>query len=30
MQTRCSPDLFGFEWVDGRQVVAGFDGGKMT
>jgi hypothetical protein len=23
MQTWCSPDLFGFEWVDGRQVVAG-------
>jgi hypothetical protein len=30
MQTWCSPDLFGFERVDGRQVVAGFDGGKMT
>ena len=29
MQIWCSPDLFGFEWVDGRQVVAGFDG-KMT
>jgi len=21
MQTWCSPGLFGFEWVDGRQVV---------
>jgi hypothetical protein len=29
MQTWCN-DLFGFEWVDGRQVVAGFDGGKMS
>jgi hypothetical protein len=30
MQTECSADLFGFTAVDGHQVVAGFDGGKMT
>jgi hypothetical protein len=30
MQTECSSDLFGFTAVDGRAVVAGFDGGKMT
>jgi hypothetical protein len=30
MQTECSADLFGFTAVDGRAVVAGFDGGKMT
>ena len=30
MQTECSADLFGFTPVDGRAVVAGFDGGKMT
>ncbi len=30
MQTECSPDLFGFARVEGREVVAGFDGGKMT
>jgi hypothetical protein len=30
MQTECSADLFGFARVDGRAVVAGFDGGKIT
>src|SRR5438477_3958346 len=30
MQTECSADLFGFAPVEGRQVVAGFDGGRMT
>ena len=30
MQTERSADLFGFTVVDGRAVVAGFDGGKMT
>ena len=30
MPTECSADLFGFERVEGRAVVAGFDGGKMT
>ena len=30
MQTECSPDLFGFARVEGRSVVAGFDGGKIT
>jgi hypothetical protein len=30
MQTECSADLFGFAPVDGRAVVAAFDGGKMT
>jgi len=30
MQTECSADLFGFTAVDGRAVVAGFDGGRMT
>ncbi len=30
MQTECSADLFGFTPVDGRAVVAAFDGGKMT
>jgi hypothetical protein len=30
MQTECSADLFGFAAVDGRAVVAAFDGGKMT
>jgi hypothetical protein len=30
MQTECSADLFGFVAVDGRKVVAGFDGGTMT
>jgi hypothetical protein len=30
MQTECSADLFGFTPVEGRKVVAGFDGGTMT
>ena len=30
MQMECSADLFGFARVEGRAVVAGFDGGKMT
>jgi hypothetical protein len=30
MQTECSADLFGFAPVDGRKVVAAFDGGTMT
>jgi hypothetical protein len=30
MQTECSADLFGFARVEGRAIVAGFDGGKMT
>ena len=30
MRTECSADLFGFERVEGRLVVAGFDGGRMT
>jgi hypothetical protein len=30
MRTECSADLFGFTAVDGRAVVAAFDGGKMT
>ena len=30
MQPECSAELFGFTAVDGRAVVAGFDGGKMT
>jgi hypothetical protein len=30
MQTECSADQFGFARVEGRAVVAGFDGGKMT
>jgi hypothetical protein len=30
MQTEGSADLFGFARVEGRAVVAGFDGGKMT
>jgi hypothetical protein len=30
MQTECSADLFGFAPVEGRKVVAGFDGGAMT
>jgi hypothetical protein len=30
MQTECSADLFGFTPVDGRAVVAAFDGGTMT
>jgi hydroxymethylglutaryl-CoA lyase len=30
MQTECSADLFGFARVEGRAVVAGFDGSKIT
>jgi hypothetical protein len=30
MQTECSADLFGFAPVEGRRVVATFDGGTMT
>jgi hypothetical protein len=30
MPTECSADLFGFAPVEGRKVVAGFDGGTMT
>ncbi len=30
MPTECSPDLFGFAPVEGRIVVAGFDGGAIT
>jgi hypothetical protein len=30
MQTECSVDLCGFAPVEGRKVVAAFDGGKMT
>ena len=30
MPTECSRDLFGYEAVEGREVVAAFDGGAMT
>src|SRR5271165_7409341 len=30
MQTECSADLLGFARVEGRAVVAAFDGGTMT
>ena len=30
METECSADLFGFAPVEGRKVVAAFDGGTMT
>jgi hypothetical protein len=30
MPTQCSRDLFGYEAVEGRQVVAAFDGGDAT
>jgi hypothetical protein len=30
MPTQCSRDLFGYEVVEGRQVVAAFDGGDKT
>ena len=30
MPTDCSRDLFGYEAVEGRQVVAAFDGGQVT
>jgi Transposase DDE domain group 1 len=30
MTTDCSTNLFGFTDVEGREVVAGFDGGAIT
>jgi Transposase DDE domain group 1 len=30
MLTQCSRDLFGYEAIEGRQVVAAFDGGEVT
>ena len=30
MPAGCSPDLYELPSVDGRQVVAAFDGGRMT
>jgi hypothetical protein len=30
MPTQCNRDLFGYEVVEGRQVVAAFDGGEIT
>ena len=30
MPTECNPDLFGFARVEGRAVVASFDGGAIT
>jgi Transposase DDE domain group 1 len=30
MPTECRRDLFGYEVVEGRQVVAAFDGGEVT
>lgn len=30
MATECSADLLGFAHVEGRSVVAAFDGGKIT
>ena len=30
MQTDCITDAFGFAPVEGRKVVAGFDGGAIT
>ena len=30
MPTQCSRDLFGYEVVEGREVVAAFDGGEVT
>ncbi len=30
MRTQCSRDLFGYEVVESRQVVATFDGGEVT
>ena len=30
MPTECRPDLFGFEPVEGREVVAAFDAGAIT
>ena len=30
MPTDCTPDLFGFAAVEGREVVGGFDGGSIS
>jgi hypothetical protein len=30
MTTDCNTNLFGFTEVEGREVVAGFDGGAIT
>ena len=30
MPTECSPELFGFSPVEGREVVAAFDAGAIT
>jgi Transposase DDE domain group 1 len=30
MPTQCSRDLFGYEVIEGRQVVVAFDGGEVT
>jgi hypothetical protein len=30
MPTECSPELFEFAPVEGRRVVAAFDGGSIT
>src|ERR1700731_734097 len=30
MQTECTPDFFGFEPVEGREVIAAFDAGAIT
>jgi hypothetical protein len=30
MPTQCSRELFGYEVVGGREVVAAFDGGEVT
>ena len=30
MPTECTPDFFGFTAVEGRDVIAGFDGGSIT
>ncbi len=30
MPTECSSDLFGFSRVEGRSVVAAFDGGRVS
>jgi hypothetical protein len=30
MPTECTPDFFGFPSVEGRDVIAAFDGGSIT
>ena len=30
MHTHCTPDLFGFQDLGSRKVVAGFDGGMIS